>query len=59
MDKNYFSNLTSPKVSDELKRKLDEEISEKQIKEVIKQMESDKVPGLNGLPIEFYRKFYD
>ena len=34
-------------------------ISKNELKEAIDQMENDKSPGIDGIPIEFYKIFYD
>ena len=39
--------------------KLIKPINKNELKEAIDQMENDKSPGIDGIPIEFYKTFYD
>ena len=45
-------------ISDLEKSKCDQDISEGELFDAIMTLKSKKVPGLDGLTIEFYRKFY-
>ena len=40
-------------------QKLIKPINKNKLKEAINQMENDKSPGIDGIPIEFYKTFYD
>ena len=53
----FIDDLELPKVSDEDRALLEEPISLGEIEIAIKQLNVDKVAGLDGLPIEFYQKF--
>ena len=47
------------KLSDEQKDKLDAIITEEEIKTALFQMSSGKSPGLDGVPVEFYKEFWE
>ena len=38
---------------------LTKTIQKTELKQVIEQTENDKSPGIDGIPIEFYKTFYD
>ena len=48
-----------PKISEELKQDIEQGISTEEIAQAMKEMDKDKVPGPDGIPIEFYREFKD
>ena len=54
----YLKKVKVTKLTDQQKLELDCDISGTKIIECIKQMKMEKVPGIDGLPIEFYRVFY-
>ena len=49
-------NPISNKVTDEQNYKLTEKIQLSEIKDVIRAMENGKSPGIDGMPIEFYKE---
>lgn len=53
---NYTRDL--PKISADQKIKLDAKITLDEISKVIKNMKNDKTPGIDGLPVEFYKVFW-
>ena len=57
IDEDYLSNLELLTISDETKEQLEQNITMTELQKAIKDMDIDKVPGPDGLPIEFYRKF--
>lgn len=40
-------------------KKLRGYINKNELKQAINQMENNKLPGLDGIPIEFYKTFYE
>ena len=54
----FLGGLTVPKLSEEIKLLWEVDISEHEIYTAIKSTESGKSPGLDGLPIEFYKVFW-
>lgn len=38
---------------------LTKQINQNEIKQAIYQMENNKSPGIDGIPIEFYKQFYE
>lgn len=52
----FFENL--PKVSEETNVKLKKVISLNELHEALQGMENGKVPGLDGIPVEFYKTFW-
>ena len=58
-DVNYLKKLESPKLTHFQRVKLDSPIVDYEIYEAIKQMHKNKTPGPDGLPIEFYHKFWN
>ena len=55
---NYVCNTQFPQISDIDKKSLDSPLSLEEIKIAAHQMKRAKCPGLDGLPIEFYTKFW-
>lgn len=53
----FFRNQDIPKISSDDSRHLDEPLSLEEVLEAIKKMQSGKSPGLDGYPVEFYKKF--
>ena len=53
--------LTNPPnlMKNELNEQLTKPINKNEIKQAIYQMENDKSPGIDGIPVEFYKTFYD
>ena len=58
IDKKYFKDLKLPRITEQQRIELDKEISSVEIKEAISQLRKEKTPGLDGFPVEFYRKVY-
>ena len=54
----FLKNNDMPKLSEEQKTKCDNEISEKEILNSIKQLANGKTPGSDGLPADFYKFFW-
>ena len=48
-----------PKINTEENEKLTQKISLKELKNAIFQMENDKSPGIDKLPIEFYKSQHE
>ena len=57
VDESYLNNLVSPKVSQVQRLATDKVLDTDEIWDAIKQLQSNKSPGSDGLPIEFYRSF--
>lgn len=55
----FFGNLNIPKISEELKFKLDGEITAAEIMEAINTLKGGKTAGPDGLPIDLYKYFSD
>ena len=53
----YANELQVPKLPVELKEELDEPISQKEVSKALYTMASNKSPGCDGLPPEFYKVF--
>ena len=53
-----FNNIHIPKLSDDDKQFLERPLSKNELYEVVKSMQSNKTPGFDGLPIEFYSAFW-
>ena len=58
-DTTYLDNLEFPTISLEQKNVLDENFTKDEIKIAIMQIKEKKCPGLDGFPIEFYKKFWN
>ena len=57
---NYLKKCNTPKLLiSEHNSNLTKHINESELKEAIFQMENDKSPGIYGIPVEFYKHFYD
>lgn len=48
-----------PKLSEEDKRSCDQEITPEEIQESINKAQLNRAPGFDGIPIEFYKLFWD
>ena len=46
-------------MKNELNEQLTKSINKNELKQAIYQMENDKSPGIDGIPVEFYKTFYD
>ena len=56
---NEFLELVSNKLSDSDKENLGIEISENEIFIAVKDLNTNKAPGIDGIPIEFYQKYWE
>ena len=54
----YLENIAIPKLSQELKDELDKEVTLVEISKALKDLKSNKVAGVDGLPPEFYKVFW-
>ena len=48
-----------PKITDMQNQKLTKQIQIIEIKQALQTMENGKSPGIDGIPIEFYKEFFD
>ena len=55
--KGFFENENIPKLSGELKEICEGRVRIEEITEVLKPFKDNKVPGIDGLPAEFYKAF--
>ena len=46
-------------MKNELNEQLTKSINKNELKQAIYQMENDKSPGIDGIPVEFHKTFYD
>lgn len=53
----FFEPLVIPKISPEDKSRMDSKISSEEITLAINSMQNGKMPGPDGLPVEFYKTF--
>lgn len=58
-DPDYIALLNIPQVSEKDKAMLDAPIQFEEVHMAVKQLKSNKCPGLDGFPVEFYRKFWN
>lgn len=54
-----FSGLQLPTLSNEQKIRLDAPIKEEEVRDAILSRKNGKSPGLDGFPIEYYKKYID
>ena len=57
--KTFLSNFNVPTLSEEQKRFCEGEISLEELKAVLDSFQSNKTPGNDGIPIEFYKVCWD
>lgn len=55
----FFSGIHLPSISNEQKDMLDTPITEEEIRAAISSMKTGKSPGMDGFPVEYYKKFID
>ena len=55
----WFIQFVEKKINDNFKENLDREVFESEIYDAIKSLNCNKSPGLDGLPNEFYLKYWD
>lgn len=53
----FLQNLSNPVVDTNTARQLDSPLSLEEVSNAIKAMQSNKAPGPDGFPIEFYKTF--
>ena len=53
-----FENENIPKLSEEFKEICEGRVRTEEITEVLKSFKDNKVPGIDGLPAEFYKAFW-
>lgn len=53
----FLDSLEFPTLSEDLLGSLDDPLRLEEITSCIAQMQSNKTPGLNGYPVEFFKKF--
>lgn len=51
----FFADLDVPAVSDEQREQFDAPITEEEIKTSILSMKTEKSPGMDGFPVEYYK----
>ena len=54
----FFENGNIPKLSEELYKLCEGKVTIEEITEVLSACKDNKVPGINGLPTEFYKTFW-
>ena len=56
---NFFLDLITDKFDDNDKHTLESEPTENEIYTAIKNLNPNKAPGIDGIPIEFYQKYWN
>ena len=56
--KKFVNGLESPKLENEERNRLEDEFTRQELKEAIFSSKKGKVPGEDGLPVEFYQTFW-
>ena len=56
---NEFLNCLTQKLTEEEKEELEKDISIHEMEKAIQLMPNNKSPGLDGIPIEFYKKYWN
>ena len=56
--KEYLEKGNLPNITEEVKKECDKEISLQEMGEAIKQLSNQKSPGIDGIPIDWYKVFY-
>ena len=57
-EQNIFLNYITDKLSNNDKEILGSEITDEEIFNAVKSLSTNKAPGIDGIPIEFYQKFW-
>ncbi len=52
----FFEDLGS--ISEDSKAELERPLSERELYAALQKMESGRAPGIDGLPVEFYKAFW-
>ena len=55
---NFLNKTGMPEICEKTKAECDNEITETEILNALKQLPNNKTPGLDGIPIEFYKFFW-
>lgn len=55
----FLASLNIPSLSEEVSEQMVSDITEMEIRDVIKRLKNNKSPGVDGLPGEFYKCFVD
>ena len=55
----FLNTLPTPSINQDIKSRLDEPLSLDEVTQAIRSMQSNKSPGPDGFPIEFYKTFGD
>ena len=58
-DQTYFLNLIENRLCNQDKVTLASDITDQEIFNAVKGLNPNKAPGIDGIPIEFYQKFWD
>ena len=56
---NQLLKQIKPNISDTQKQKLTKQIQITEIQQALQTMENGKSPGIDGIPVEFYKEFFD
>ena len=56
---NKFLDLINNKISDAEKETLETNVTEDEIYTAVKNLSTNKAPGIDGIPIEFYQKYWN
>ena len=59
VDHDYLSNLVFPQLDPDIKQSLDSHITLSELNTAVKDMKNNKCPGLDGIPIDFYKIFWN
>ena len=57
-EQNIFLNYITDKLSNNDKEILGSDITDEEIYNAVKSLSTNKAPGIDGIPIEFYQKFW-
>lgn len=57
--RNFFLNITLPKLSAEQADILDKPVSQDEVRKAIQSMKTGKSPGTDGFPVEYYKQYMD
>ena len=55
----FFSNVTTPKLTENQKKFCDTNLSEEELFKILKTFRKNKSPGIDGITAEFYIKFWE
>ena len=57
-DLDFLDSIIIPKISDEMKTEMENEISEKEVSEALLQLANNKSPSIDGIPPEWIKAFW-